>query len=215
MFNMIAGTALGGAEILGNLWSDKKNREQARDINSQQYDLARNSIKYRVQDAKNSGIHPLYALGAPTMGSSVVSQPRSNPVAGLSQMGQDITRSLGSKSKYDAQLEELGMQDAIARNQNTVLQNELLQQELVNKKLANVHKAQTTARNPKDGLKMFGETAKYNPDFSDAEQAETRYGDIAQEIFGISNIIADIKHNYDSWSKSRKPYVPPKKRSYR
>lgn len=50
----------GGGDLLSlgaGLYSDSKNRRHSKE-------MARNSILWRVQDAKNAGIHPLFALGA-------------------------------------------------------------------------------------------------------------------------------------------------------
>lgn len=66
--------ALGGAGILGYL-GGQQNSEAMIDANQANidmtYDLAQNSIQYRVDDALAAGINPIFALGAPTASPSV------------------------------------------------------------------------------------------------------------------------------------------------
>lgn len=79
-------------------------------------ELARNGIQMRVADAKAAGLHPLYALGAPTFNPSSISIGQagdggvSGPDAGaaLSRMGQGVERAAGAfKSKEDRALNAL------------------------------------------------------------------------------------------------------------
>lgn len=61
---IIAGGALVGSSIGGGLLSAHgKKKEQKRNINWQREQL-QNSIRWRAEDAKRAGIHPLYAMGA-------------------------------------------------------------------------------------------------------------------------------------------------------
>lgn len=61
-----------------------------------------------------------------------------------------------------------------------------------------------------------------NPNFKDAEMGETRYGDIAQELFGAMNIIADTAYTFSHDWQNRthvrkmtdKEFVASKKKSW-
>lgn len=71
-----------------------------------QREMAQNSISWRVQDAKNAGISPLVALGAPTFSPSISipsnSYESADPGAGFRQMGQgagDLVKALTRKDK--------------------------------------------------------------------------------------------------------------------
>jgi len=90
-----------GSSILGGLLGQNEAKKQ----NAQQYDLARNSIKYRVQDAKNAGIHPLYALGAPTLSSSHVTSPMGQSVANAGKALSNIGQNKLSNKLLEAQIE--------------------------------------------------------------------------------------------------------------
>lgn len=72
-----------------------------------QKQFAQNQIQWKVQDAIKAGIHPLYALGAPPsmyqpVGDGGVS-------AGLSQMGQDISRAFSAGADRKQRAAEMAM----------------------------------------------------------------------------------------------------------
>lgn len=89
--------------------------------NKQQLDLAKNTIKYRTEDAKRSGIHPLYALNAPTMSSNVTNtnmaqglqaaagQINNNQQKQLLQANIDKTLAETDAIKQQAQASQLAM----------------------------------------------------------------------------------------------------------
>lgn len=94
-----------GSSLLGGLFGDsdaKKNRQM-------QMDLAKNQIKYRVEDAKQSGIHPLYALGASPQSFTPVSSPLGDSV---SRAGSQIAG--GVSNSYERKLQELNLQNVQA-----------------------------------------------------------------------------------------------------
>lgn len=76
-----AGAAI-ASSILGGI-SDNKNW-------SRQKKMAQNQIQWRVADAKAAGVHPLYALGAPTM--SFSPSGYDGGASSMSALGQDISR---------------------------------------------------------------------------------------------------------------------------
>lgn len=77
-------------------------RESARqaDLNRQmQVDFAQHGIKWKVEDAKSAGIHPVYALGAPTTSYSPVSlsTPADNSMGNaIASAGQDVGRAINA-----------------------------------------------------------------------------------------------------------------------
>ena len=72
--------------------SAKKDREM-------QYDAAQNSISWRVQDARNAGIHPLFALGAPT-------QNMTPTTVGYSPMDFASAFDMVANSKFNKELQK-------------------------------------------------------------------------------------------------------------
>lgn len=75
-----------GASLLGGLMG-KKNADKANDM---QREFAQQGIRWKVEDAKAAGIHPLYALGASTS----MPSPISAGDYGISAAGQDISRAV-------------------------------------------------------------------------------------------------------------------------
>ena len=114
LLGSIAGTVLGG---IGGLLGQKREEKL-------QKEFAQNSISWRVQDAERAGVHPLYAIGAPSISYSPTGV--GNTLAG---MGQDIGRAISSVqgrgervSAYDAslralQLERGGLENELLRSQ--------------------------------------------------------------------------------------------------
>ncbi len=84
----------------------------------QQKEFAQQGIQWRVEDAKQAGIHPLYSLGASIPTFSPVTQPLQAPTGlgrGISGASQDISRAVSATStatqRYTtARLSELSVQ---------------------------------------------------------------------------------------------------------
>lgn len=101
------GSIIGAAgNLIGGLMgqdSAKKSREAAIDQSLMQADLqrefAKNSIRWRVDDAKAAGIHPLAALGNPGISYAPVSVGGSADMSmpnAIAAMGQDIGRAVNA-----------------------------------------------------------------------------------------------------------------------
>lgn len=92
-----------GTEMLGNLFDNKKDRESAESqfVRNQQLqrEFAQQGIRWRVEDAKAAGLHPLAALGASTTSFSPIvvdgggSTVGRSVARGMSEMGQNLERS--------------------------------------------------------------------------------------------------------------------------
>lgn len=95
-----------GANIVGGIIGSNNAKDTNRaaaeqaELNRQmQLQFAQNSIKWKVKDAQDAGIHPLYAVGAPTSTYSPVSlgqvQDTSLPAA-IANTGQDLSRAINA-----------------------------------------------------------------------------------------------------------------------
>lgn len=96
------GTAIGaGIGLIGGALSNRSSENQAEKGYSAQERSLRNSIRWRVEDAKAAGIHPLYALGAPAMSTSpMMYEDKIGPaVQNMGQAMPDILR--GKQSEYE------------------------------------------------------------------------------------------------------------------
>lgn len=101
---LIGGAAAIGGNLLGGLLG-KESASDARDAAAEQFErqaqlqreFAQSGIRWKVEDAKRAGIHPLYALGASTTSFSPISitNPADNSMANaVSNIGQDVSRAV-------------------------------------------------------------------------------------------------------------------------
>lgn len=103
-----------------------------------QKEFAQNSIRWRVEDAKRAGVHPMAALGISPASFSPVSSSLSYPASTsyLSDMGQNIDRAIQAGKDQEGQQKAEGFADSI--NALTLekmgLENDILRQELASKK---------------------------------------------------------------------------------
>lgn len=115
-----------GLKLFNAFSGDKQRSPEAQaDANvDYQREFAQNGVRWRVEDAKAAGVHPLFALGAQTHSfapNSTFSSP--GPAADLAGIGQDVSRSIDATrtkpERVDARLQAL----AIRRGE---LENDLL-----------------------------------------------------------------------------------------
>lgn len=165
----IAKPLIGGAlSLFGGAKSDAANKDL-------QMKFAKNAIQWKVEDAKKAGIHPLYALGAPTMSPSVsVGQTG----AALADMGQDISRAVAvGGNEVDRKIQALSLERA-------GLENELLRTQInraqmpppspIGSKSIIAGQSQTPA------IAVGGQVFNTDPGTSDAQVIQNRYGEPAE-----------------------------------
>lgn len=88
---MLGNIISAGANLLGGvLGSKEKDKDRAL-----QKDFAQQGIRWKVEDAKAAGVHPLYALGANTVSYSPVAGS-SDLSSGLAAAGQDVGRAVNA-----------------------------------------------------------------------------------------------------------------------
>lgn len=106
--------------------ADERNREYNERV---QKEFAQNSVRWKVEDARAAGIHPAFALGAPTQSFSTHVGQQISPFVGssmgssLASAGQDIGRAVAATSiqeqkddAYTASLKQLNLQKAGLEN---------------------------------------------------------------------------------------------------
>lgn len=142
---MIGNIISAGASILGGLFGkssadaarESQERQNAENI-ALQREFAQNGISWKVQDAKNAGVHPLYAIGAQgasfTPSSSNFTADTSMQTA-LSSAGADIGRAVNAStsatSRNNANAKIMG---ALAV-EHAGLQNEVLRSQLLSEQV--------------------------------------------------------------------------------
>lgn len=108
----LGGPLVGAAgSIAGGLISNLFNRRQQNQAENFQRELAQHGVSWRVQDAKNAGIHPLFALGAQI--------PQVNPMVlgdslgpSLAQAGQMIGNSMANQLSTEQKAMEFAQYQA-------------------------------------------------------------------------------------------------------
>lgn len=235
---MIPALIAAGASIAGGLLTSKS-QDKANQINQEnairqealQREFAQNSVQWKAADALKAGIHPLYALGAPTTSYSPVTvgaQASTGLGSGIAAAGQDISRAMQATQSQPARDAAFVKTSQALTLTKMGLENELLASQIAKQRAqigppvptlngktlidgqpatALVTPAGATVR--ADDIKQSADTIPAtnrirpagirlytNPNFSDAETIETRYGDIAQEIGGAANLVGDIFHTY-------------------
>lgn len=93
------GSAIGaGLDFFNSRSNRNAQMSQALANQQEQRTFAKNAIQWKVADAKKAGVHPLYALGAPTMSFSPVSLgslPSSDFASSFSRMGASLDTAVG------------------------------------------------------------------------------------------------------------------------
>lgn len=132
--------AAGAASVLGNIVGGVMNKSATDKANAQQRDLAnqnmdmqrefaKNGIRWKVEDAVRSGVHPLYALGANTHSYSPVSVGTTADYSmgdAMKNIGQDISRSIQStRTQREQELAKLQLTSARLDLQGKTLDNQI------------------------------------------------------------------------------------------
>ena len=203
--------AIGG--IAGGLLGNSAAKDQM----AMQKQFAQNGIRWKVEDAKRAGIHPLYALGAPTMSYS----PVATGDYGVSQASQDIGRAIDATrtapERDDARLTAL---HALALERGK-LENDSLRLDLASK---TARLAQQTGPAMPGGPRVVdgqgdaiifadGTRVPSIPGVSTAQQGEDRWGEIGGELvgayLGVSEAdLALAAHLRRTLGQSFKAYTP-------
>lgn len=180
-----AGLVSAGANLLGGFLGRSHQDEQFERNAALQREFAQSGIQWKVADAKKAGIHPLYAMGAPSISPAVSVQ--SDPLASsLSSMGQDISRSMvatqssGTRDEmFSKTMAELQLKNLELRNNYVAAQIAKLQGGQVGPPLPtgdfNVPENPKPEQRPP--LMAGGTRWNTNPNTSPMKAWEDQYGD--------------------------------------
>lgn len=128
-----AATALKGGKI-----ANRNNTAAATQEYERQKEFAQMGVRWKVEDAKSAGLHPLFALGAQTASYSPVAVQDSAGAA-MAEAGQNISRAITAAGTFSeremARLALRQAQNAITegdlRNEQLRLQNRQLENDLL------------------------------------------------------------------------------------
>lgn len=208
---MIGNLIAAGASLLGGLLgkssAEKQNaanlaaQNAIADKNIQlQKDFAQQGIRWKVEDARNAGIHPIYALGAPTHSFSPVSigaQPGADMsmANAVNSMGQDIGRAVNSTRTADQREDAYTMSVKALTLQKYGLENELLGAQIAKLRAANNPPFPTPGVDPffppdkpskQPILSLGAGQGQYltDPSVANADDFEKRYGEMSDFFYG-------------------------------
>lgn len=207
-----AGSLLGG--LFGQSSARSAQRQQmqlAQQQMAMQREFAQQGVRWRVEDAKAAGVHPLFALGAQTHSFT----PQSVGISADNSMGDAIAsagQSLGRAAQAGMSSQERDAATALTTLQleKAGLENELLRTEIVGKKRAQLGPAMPslasggalagqgdaialpkpgTARNYETGLGVV----RANPSHSQQDDISKEYGDE-----GLPQLPGQLRFIYDT-----------------
>ena len=128
-------------DFLGSMVDSIVSKNSAEKANATNLHLAKNSIKYRVEDAKQSGIHPLYALGAPTM-----SLPAQQINTNFGEAGRSLEKTINKGYENELKAKNLENIQADINLKNAQSENFIADA----KKASNMQRVNQTMRSNKD-----------------------------------------------------------------
>lgn len=202
----------------------------------QQKEFAQSGIQWRVADAEKAGIHPLYALGAQTTSYSPVSVGGGN----FAEAGQNIGRAIDATRSNPAKADALAHTASRIQLEGLQLDNEIKRAQLAsaialtrqssNPGLPSVLTSADVMGMPGQGdapqidkftapemltsVREHGERKGIDPNWSNAQTIQDRYGDTTEEFYGVLNWFADKLHQRQQhFDKNQRPYIklnPPR-----
>lgn len=189
-----------------------------------QKEFAQHGVQWKVADAKAAGISPLAALGANTVSfaPTTIGSPVDTSLGDMARnMGQDLSRAVHATRSEDDRTK--AVQDTADRLKlkNMDLQNQLLAAQIVKTSAPQVPPAMPLDKylssNPMPGqgdarptvvplpksppareqINAFGSPWMSNPGFSPAQKVQDQYGDITEDIYGLTvKAPADVYYNW-------------------
>lgn len=223
----LATAASGALSFFGASQANKANAAQAAANMQAQREFAKHGIRWKVNDAREAGIHPLYALGAQTTSFSPVSVGATNemagPAAALAGMSQDISRSINATRTQPERVAAIEQTYNQLTLQNMGLKNELLASQIAKLK-AGINPPMpelSTVQLPEDKLDdatplvAFGKKLGLNKGFSDGQTFEDRWGEWGGGAAGLAVMAADlVRTGYLSASAAHKWLLERKREPY-
>lgn len=225
---MLPALVAAGASILGGILGNKSKEKAAQREYQQQKEFAQSGIQWKVEDAKKAGIHPVYALGAPT--TSYAPQSVGGPDYNfLADAGQNIGRAIDSTRSNPAKAEALALTASQIQLEGLQLDNEIKRAQLAsayalarqqsNPGLPSLLTTADIMGMPGQGdgpqvdrvqppqftpsLREGGIRSRVDPYWSDAQAYEDRYGEMSDFVYGPLVWAADKYYQY-----GRGGYVP-------
>lgn len=194
-------SAIGG--LAGSYLNNKSAEKRQNEAYAREDFYNRNRIQLTVEDAKKAGIHPLAALGASSVGSigTAVQPLGSSGVGdavadGAAAIAKALPKETAKLEVENAQLRNEALRADIRKSDAETTR--LLSDATSRSAVARVGDATRGGKEVME-LKGFGGVMKKNPNWSDAQDVEDRYGNIVESVYGLGALVGDAYHNYGRW----------------
>lgn len=198
-----------GASLIGGLMNskatDKANQQAQQHAAAQmkmQQDFAQHGIKWKVDDARDAGIHPLYALGANTVSYSPVSvgnTPNTSMGNALSAAGQDISRAVSAGTSPAGRVRETAEAMNALQLENAALNNDMLRAQIAKLNAQVPPPVPAVPGSLKEGklddatpLMIGGDKMSPNLGWSDGQTFEDRWGEWGGSAAGLAVMGSDL-----------------------
>lgn len=230
---LVGGLISGAAKLFGGRAEQKAQAKQAHQNYLNEKEFAQSGIQWKVADAKAAGIHPLAALGASTTSFSPVSvgSSLSESIGGA---GQDIGRAIAASASGETRASAASKAAEALALERGSLENELLRAQIAS---AVGKQGPATPAMPMDDsrymipgqgptvdvrpikekkdyedrpkMKLGGRVVLTDPQTSNVESAEDRYGDEGpmQWFMQAATAWNDLKHNVNQGNMTRRDVV--------
>lgn len=127
---MLGSLISAGASIVGGILGSNAAKDAAHENAAMQKMFAKHGIQWKTQDAIKAGIHPLYALGAPTIGFQPSFVGDNSLGEGIAQAGQDIGRAVAANSSTNQRLDQFSKLAQLLTLEKGGLENDLLRSKI-------------------------------------------------------------------------------------
>lgn len=197
---MLGDLISGGLKLVGGIM-DRQHAESQNELNFNRNaalarEFAQQGIRWKVEDAKAAGLHPLAALGVSTAsGPSFTAGEVPSMGSTLASMGQDVGRAINATRTKDERVDAMGDTLANLQLKRASLENDLLAAQIAKLKAnpnppAPAAKSDDQSDRPgvpatlgqkdaEDRTSLVAGGRKWATDkrYSDAQEFENRYGD--------------------------------------
>lgn len=219
---MIGDLISAGTKLLGGYFSDKETAKQQEANRALQREFAQSGIQWKVADAKAAGVHPLAALGTSVSMPAVSVQPSAMGAA-IGSMGQDISRAIASTASPDTRASMYSNSMMELNLENAKLRNEMLKNQIASSfarlgqggqvgppmptghataNIKDLSFGDDGPRHPMGDYKpvtpvlIGGDRFRHDPRYSDAKQAEDRWGEFGGDMYGLYVMMMDHLNHY-------------------
>lgn len=145
---MLPALVSGAAGVVGGLLNRNSAKDAAEKNAALQREFAQNGITWKVKDAERAGVHPLYALGASTIGASPSYVGDTSLGSGIASMGQDVGRALAATSSTAEKDNAFTAAARALELEKGGLENELLRSQIARMRQQSMPSLPTATGNP-------------------------------------------------------------------